>query len=108
MTIATIDMVAGDNLPLVTLNLTDNSSGSNIDVSQAVVIVQFRVAGGSGGVTLPCANVADGTDGRVAFNFPGTVSNVPAGLYEGQIVITYNSGSKQTVYDILKFRIRTP
>lgn len=108
MTIATIDMVAGDNLPLVALSLTDQSSGAAIDVSSAVVILQFRVQGTSGGVVIPVTPIATGTDGRVSFSFPGTVSSVPAGIYEGQIVITFLGGAKQTVYDTIKFRIRTP
>jgi hypothetical protein len=108
MTIATIDMVAGDNLPCVALALTDSSTGSTIDVSNPLttVVVLFRTPGATGGVPLPCTNVDSGADGRVQFDFPSGVSNVPAGLYEGQIVVTFWNGNVQTVYDKLKFRIR--
>lgn len=111
MTIATILMVAGDNLPNVALALTNQETGGPIDVSNPLttVTVWFREIGATGGTPLPCTNVDSGTDGQVMFNFPGTVSNVPAGLYEGQIQIVFGANTPpqtQTVYDKLKFSIR--
>lgn len=111
MTIATVDLVAGDNLPFIGLQLTDNATGAPIDLSPVgtSVVVIFRVAGGAGLPplsTINCSYITDGTDGKITFNFPGTTLQVAPGLYEGQIVTTFGSGNVQTVYDLLKFRVR--
>jgi hypothetical protein len=113
MTIATIDVVAGDNLPVVTLSLADKSNGMPIDVSDSTVTVYFReigaLAGSDGapaGTPLTCTNLNTGTDGQVTFYFQGDVTNVPAGLYEGSIVIVKPGPLRHTVYDTLRFRVR--
>ena len=49
-------------------------------------------------VTLP--------DGKVQFNFANGVLDVDPGEYEGEIVVDQN-GSLQTVYDVLRFRVRS-
>jgi hypothetical protein len=117
--IATIDVVAGDNLPLVTLTLFDKSSGTTLDVSQSTVTVYFQQVGTPpgtdvngnpipGGTAIPCANVTDGTNGQVSFYFPNGVTNVTPGNYEGEIIISNSASLRQTVYDTLRFRVRAP
>lgn len=108
MTIATINMVVGDNLPLVSLKLIDRSNGSPVNVSAATVNVLFRPQGQTGGTPITCSLVTDGTDGMVQFSFPSGVTDVTPGMYEGEIVITYTGApaQQQTVYDTLLFRIR--
>jgi hypothetical protein len=105
---STIKLVQGDNLPEVTLTLTDANTGSAIDLSAATttVEVKFRAAGTSTVLaTLSCSKVSGGGDGVVKFFFPGTTLNVAAGAYEGEITINFN-GMIQTVYDVIKFRLR--
>ena len=100
-----IKLVQGDNLPYVRLNLT-NADGTPLDVSGGTVVLYFRAAGTSTVLsTLSCANVTDGTDGAVQFNFPGNTLNVPAGAYEGEVEVDFG-GLKQTVYEILRFAVR--
>jgi len=113
MTIATIDLVAGDNLPFIPLQITDAATNLPIDLSPtgtAAVMKMYPVGGIAAGTaplaTVNCVYVTTGTDGKIMFNFPGTTLQVPAGVYEGQIVVTFGSGNKQTVNDLLKFRVR--
>ena len=103
-----IRTVVGDELPTVTLTLTDESSGSAIDLSASttVVTVKFHVKGATTVLsTIACGKVGDGSGGQVTFTFAGGVLDVAAGAYEGDIVVDYNS-SLQTVYDTLQFRVR--
>ena len=103
-----IKLVQNDNLPEITLTLTDANSGSAIDVSDPTtsVKVRFRAVGSTTLIaTLDCVNVNSGTDGKVKFWFPNNTLDVEAGAYEGEIEINFN-GNKQTVYDILKFKLR--
>jgi hypothetical protein len=111
MTIATVDLVAGDNLPFIGLQLTDAATGDPIDLSPTgtAAVVQFRHLNGAGSpplATINCSYVTDGTDGKITFNFPGDTLDVAPGQYEGQIVITFGSGNVQTVFDLLRFRVR--
>lgn len=105
---STIKLVQGDNLPEITLTLTDGNTGNPIDLSAATttVEVKFRAAGSSTVLaTLSCSKVNGGGDGKVKFFFPGTTLNIAAGAYEGEIAISFN-GLIQTVYDVIKFRLR--
>ena len=100
-----IKLVQGDNLPYIKLGLT-NADGTALDVSDGTVTVHFRAAGTTDTLSiLTCANVNDGTDGLVQFNFPGTTLDVPEGQYEGEITIDF-TGLVQTVYSVLKFTVR--
>ena len=50
--------------------------------------------------------VTDGTNGKVATNFPtGTLDT--AGTFEGEIEITFGNGGRQTVYDLIKLKVRS-
>jgi hypothetical protein len=101
-----IKLVSGDNRPYITLTLTD-ADGSTINLSGATVVVFFRATGTTAVLaTIPCTLVSGGTTGKVSFNFPGTTLNVPAGLYEGEVSITFGASDVQTIYDTLKFQVR--
>lgn len=108
MTIATINLVRNDNLPEVTLTLTDNATKLPIDLSASTttVVVRLRAVGGVTVLaTLNCTKPNGGADGKVSFFFPGTTLDLEAGVYEGEIEISFN-GLKQTIFDLLRFRLR--
>ena len=55
--------------------------------------------------TLTCT-VSDATNGKVTTDFPtGTLDT--AGTFEGELEITFSSGGKQTVNDLIKFKVRS-
>lgn len=102
-----IKLTAGDNKPDILIALKDEFTGKPIDIaaSTTTVAVLFRYAGTDQTIaTIPC--VKTGAAGTVRFNFPGTTLSVPAGLYDGKIEIDFN-GEKQSMYDLLKFRVRS-
>lgn len=104
----TIKLVKGDELPQITLTLTDDvtSSAVNLSAATTTVSVKFRKKGTTTTLSTIATNkLTDGSDGKVVFNFSGGVLDVDPGEYEGEVVIDYN-GSVQTVYDVLKFRVR--
>ena len=104
-----IRLVKGDELPSIIITLTDDvaSAPLNVSASGTVVKVKFRAVGGTSTLsTITCTNLTDGSDGKVQFNFSGNVLDVDAGEYEGEIVVDQN-GSLQTVYDVLRFRVRS-
>lgn len=104
---STIKVVQADNLPEVTLTLTDKQTGDPIDLSAATtsVTVKFRRAGTTAPVTdIPCSKV-DAANGVIKFGFAGSTLDVAPGNYQGEIVISFN-GQILTVFDLLDFTVR--
>jgi hypothetical protein len=104
-----IKLVRGDELPLILLTLTDDVANTALDLSAGTtaVSVKFRATGATTTLaTISCAKTTDGSDGKIQFSFSGGVLDVDEGSYEGEIIVSYN-GSLQTVYDVLKFRVRS-
>jgi hypothetical protein len=103
-----IKLVKNDNRPIIDLTLTNEATGAAIDLSAptTTVVVKFRKEGSSTVLsTINCSKTNTGVDGKVNFKFTGSVLNVAPGNYEGEISISFN-GEIQTVYDVLKFRVR--
>jgi hypothetical protein len=103
-----IRLVEGDEKPVIVVTLTDDQTGSPIDLSLSttVVTIKFREAGTTTLLsTITCTKISGGTTGQVQFNFTGGVLDVDPGMYEGEIVINFN-GEVQTVYDTLRFTVR--
>jgi hypothetical protein len=108
MAVDVIRLVEGDERPVIVLTLTDDNTGSPIDLSLSttVVTIKFREAGTTTLLsTISTSKLSSGTTGQVQFDFTGGVLNVDPGMYEGEIVINFN-GQVQTVYDTLRFTVR--
>lgn len=109
-----IKLVQGDTRPYLIIDLTDETTGAPINVSDAgtSVVVKFREAGADTiKATLTCYKLATetgqalGAGGRVQAAWPAGALDT-AGSFEGEIEITFADGSVQTVYDKLKFTVR--
>lgn len=105
---SSIKLVQGDNLPEVTLTLTDRATGDPLNLSAATTntVVKLRALGGTTVLsTIPCWKPNGGLDGVVTFSFPANTLDIPAGQYQGEIEISFN-GQILTVYDLLQFTLR--
>ena len=103
-----IRLVEGDEKPLIVLTLTDDITGTPINLSSAAtsVSVKFRKAGTTTLLsTISCTKLSGGTTGQVQFGFSGGVLDVDAGAYEGEVIVNDN-GTIQTVYETLRFTVR--
>lgn len=108
MAVDVIRLVKGDEKPVIVLTLTDDITGTPIDLSlgTTTVSVKFRAAGTTTLLsTISCTKLSGGTTGQVQFDFQNNVLNVDPGMYEGEIVVNYN-GQLQTVFDTLRFTVR--
>lgn len=119
-----IRLVRNDTKPAIIVSLTDEGSGAPIGINGATVRMYFRATGETqilstvAGTLLPGRVLEDGSvdttapfntsgaGGRVQFNWGANDLDREAGDYEGEIEITYPDGSIQTVYDLLKFKLR--
>ena len=117
----TIYLVAGDDKPDINLTLLDSNAakaGSTLDpddsttwapinLTNATVSVKFRLLGGTSILdTLTCV-ITSATDGECYAVWNATTLDVAAGTYEGEIEITYTGGQVLTLYDKLKFKVRS-
>lgn len=101
-----IKLVRGDNRPQVKVTLTDDTTGNAIDITGATVRMRFRAAGTDTVLATLVGTVTGGITGDAVFNWPVGALDVPEGAYEGEIEITFADTTVQTVYDVLKFKLR--
>jgi hypothetical protein len=103
-----IKLVQGDTKPALVCNITDEITGLPIVVTGATVLLKFRAVGSDTLTATVTGSVTDGVNGQVAF-YPASAPAMllgEAGDYEGEIQITFSDGTIQTVYDLLKFKLR--
>jgi hypothetical protein len=102
-----IKLVQGDTRPQLQLTLTDEGTEAAIDITGAVCTMKFRAAGETTVLDTLTGVVTNGPGGVVVFFWNSTTLDVPAGDYEGEVSVAFpNGGGLQTVYEILKFRLR--
>lgn len=104
-----IKLVQGDTRPQIKVTLTDENTGDVIDLTGATVTLHFRAVGGTTplfsrqGYVLPEEAVL----GKAIIVWQAGDLDVDAGEYEGEVELYWsNTGARQTVYDLLKFRVR--
>ena len=103
-----IKLVQGDTRPALVCNLTDDTTGAVVVLTGATVVLKFRELGATALQATVLGTVTDGPNGQVTF-YPATAPEMlqgAAGDYEGEIEVTFADGQIQTVYDVLKFRLR--
>lgn len=101
-----IKLVKGDTKPALVCTITDENTGLPVSISNCSVKLKFRASGAETLTSTITGAVVDGANGKVAFYWPTTALAGDAGDYEGEIEITYADGTVQTVYEILKFKLR--
>lgn len=115
----TVEIVVGDTRPVFTATIRDKNTAASgqtlrpndpttwapINLSGATVRLYVRELGSTtltGTLTGVLVTPADGT---VAFTV--TTTTFPAaGVYEGEVEITYSDTGIQTIIDLIKFKVR--
>jgi len=103
-----IKLVKDDTRPALVCNITDDTTGGVIVLTGATVVLKFRALGSTTLQATVTGSVTDGPNGQVTF-YPASnpaMLQGDAGDYEGEIEITFADGTVQTVYDVLKFKVR--
>lgn len=103
-----IKLVQGDTKPAIVCRLTDDTTGLPLGITGATVRLKFRAAGATTLTATITGTVTDGANGEVVFypaSAPEMLQGEP-GDYEGEIEVTFADTTIQTVYDLLKFKVR--
>jgi hypothetical protein len=121
---ATIPFVQGDTRPPLQIFMS-TKKGDPVDVSdaQTIVLLKVRAQGSSvikdtvtgtkvAGLLLPDGTIettgayaVPGAGGGVEFRWNPTTLDTP-GSFEGEVEITFNDGTVQTVYAVTRFKVR--
>lgn len=103
-----IYLVQGDiNRPQIQAVITDENTGAVIDITGATVLLKFRMVGSTTLTATITGVVTNGAAGTVVFPMSTAAMAGEPGDYEGEIQVTFSAGTgTQTVYDVLKFRLR--
>ena len=103
-----IKLVQGDTRPAIVCTITDDTTNAPVNITGATIVLKFRAAGATTLTTTVTGAITSGPNGVVAFypaSAPAMLQGEP-GDYEGEIEITFSDGQIQTVYDLLKFKLR--
>lgn len=103
-----IKLVQGDTRPALVCTITDDTTGAAIDITGATVNLKFRAVGSTTLQATVNGSVTNGPAGQVTF-YPASAPAMlqgDAGDYEGEVEIIFANGQIQTVYDLLKFKVR--
>lgn len=103
-----IKLVQGDTKPALICTITDENTGAPISITGATVRLKFRPAGSTVVQSVITGTVLDGAAGTCAFYWSTNPTSLAgeAGDYEGEIEVTFADSTVQTVYDLLKFKLR--
>ena len=117
-----IDLVKGDDLPLLNttlrdsndadtgkvLSITDPSTWKPLDLTtMTAVVMKFRkIDTTTPVITITCSRLLPYIDGVIQMAWGTTTLDGTAGDYEGEIEITYNNGKVLTISDKFKFIVR--
>lgn len=103
-----IQLVQGDTRPAIVCTLTDGTTGDAIALTDATVRLKFRAAGATALTATVTGAITDAANGACVF-YPASAPEMlqgDPGMYEGEIEITFADGQVQTVFDVLKFKVR--
>ena len=115
----TSPLVEGDTLPILYMNLKDSNEAAvgqtldstnpatwaPINLTGATVRLKVRAVGSTVIKATIVGSVTDAVNGRVAFQWSSSALDT-AGTYEAEVEVTYTNGTVQTVYDLLKLKVR--
>jgi hypothetical protein len=116
----TINVVAGDDKPDISLTLRDSNSAAPgvtldpedpttwapINLTDPAVYVKFRLLGAATILDTMTCVVTAATAGQCYMPWNLTTLDVAAGTYEGEIEIVYSDARVLTIFDKLKFKVR--
>lgn len=100
--------VQGDTGPQIRLAFTDENTSTASDLTGATVTLHFRAAGEETILfsRVLYVNPDTAADGEAFLQWQTNDLNQDAGVYEGEIEVVRSSGLRETIFEVLKFRIR--
>jgi hypothetical protein len=104
-----IYLVKDDNGTQVECIVTRDNTGLPVDLTGATALLKFRRAGTST-ILFTLTNISDDQvdleAGQAVFQFSAANLDLPGGLYEAEVEVTFANSNIETVYEIIDFQVR--
>lgn len=103
-----IKLVQGDSRPSLIITVTDKTTGNPLNLTGTRPVLKFRELDGTQVLGEIPGALIDPVNGCCVFHWtavPGILDGFP-GNYEGEIEITYDDSTVQTVYERIYFYLR--
>lgn len=103
-----INLVQGDTGPQIKVTLTRSDTGLAEDVLDATIKMHFRKQDTTS-VLFSLTNQSTPEQqalGVCIFVFSAGQLDVDAGYYEGEVEVVFQSGTRETVYEVVEFYVR--
>jgi hypothetical protein len=103
-----IRLVRGDTRPQIRLALTNEQTNQPIDLTSATVTLHFRASESNTVLfsRLAFVNPEYALGGVAYIDWEEDDLKQEPGDYEGEIEVVMADGSRETIYDVLRFRLR--
>jgi hypothetical protein len=100
--------VQGDTGPQIKLTLTESDTGSPINLTSGTVTLHFRAAGEETVLFSRQLFIDQNTasNGEAILQWQTNDLAQEVGSYEGQVEVVLSTGLRETLFDLLKFKIR--
>jgi hypothetical protein len=104
-----IKLVQGDTGPQIRLTLTDTETTNPTDLTGATVTLHFREEGTDTVLFSRSAfiNPDEADTGVCYIEWAEGDLDVEEGNYQGEVEIVNSTGVRETIYTILKFKVRS-
>lgn len=104
----TVKLVQNDTLPQISMTLINETDDEPIDLtSVASMLLKFKAEGGSTiKESVPVYRIAPYASGNVFFEWSDETLDT-AGAFTGELELTYSNGKVRTVFNELRFEIRS-
>jgi len=105
---STINLVQGDTGPQIKVTVTREDTGAAVDMSGGTVRLKVRKRGSSTlAFTLLALDTGTNLENGIAlFTFNTGDLDVPPGNYQGEVEITFEDSTVETIYETLDFFVR--
>lgn len=104
----TYELVSGDTAPQIQATITRDDTGAVVNLTGATVRMYFRKKGTTTTLFTLVSSTGSFSSGIATFAFGANdLATIAQGYYEGEIEITYADASKETIFKILDFYIRS-
>lgn len=104
-----IELVKDDNGTQIECIITRDNTGLPVDLTGAVARLKFRKKRTTT-VLFNLTNIieepVDLEAGQAVFQFSAANLDIEAGLYEGEVEVTFPNANIETVYEIINFQVR--
>lgn len=103
-----IKLVQGDTSPQLKFTLTNEVTGNPINLSGATVTLHFRAVGSTTTIFSRQAlvNPETASTGVCVVVWNSGDLNIEAGDYEGEVEVVLADGARETIFELLKFKVR--